>query len=100
MLLLVARGREILCRRSKLTRPGHSRYAHSKNAGPGTYARIRDFRPNGTSEQGSFPAQRRVLISRDSTITEGWADRARMEADREQPASEVLHPDAEGTKEA
>ena len=71
-----------------------------KNDGPGTYARIRHFRPNGTSEQGRFPAQSRILISRDSTITEGWANRGRMEADREQPASEVLHPDAEGTKEA
>ena len=39
-------------------------------------------------------------LSRDSTITEGWANRGRMEANRKQQACEVLRSDAEGTKEA
>jgi PadR family transcriptional regulator, regulatory protein PadR len=46
------------------------------------------FRPNAGS-----------LISCDSAITEGWANRWGMEANGKQQASEVLRCDAEGTKE-
>ena len=50
--------------------------------------------------RGGVPPQCRLVISRDSTITERWANRRRREAHRERPASEVLRSDGEGTQEA
>src|SRR5207302_9265654 len=99
MLLLVAKGKKVYARQAERSRPGHARYAHPKNVGAGAYAWIRDFRANRTDEQGRFPLECGLVISRHSTTREGRANRWRMEANREQQAGKVLHSDGEGTKE-
>ena len=58
-----------------------------------------DFRPNRADEQRRFSAQCGLVVSCYSTVREGWVNRGRMEANREQQACEVLRADAEGTKE-
>src|SRR5215470_718365 len=100
MFLLAAKGKKIYARQAERSRPGHSRHAHSKNLGSRTYAWLRDFRANRTDEQGRLPPQRGLIVSRHSTIREGRVNRRRMEANRKQPASQVLHSDSAGTKEA
>src|ERR1700741_2432537 len=99
MFLLVAKGKKVYARQAERTRPGHAGYAHPENVGAGTYPWIRDFRPNRANEQRCFSPQCRIAISCHSTVRAGWVNRRRMEANREQQASEVLRPDAEGAKE-
>src|SRR5205085_11281663 len=79
MFLLVARGKKVYARQAERSRPGHARYAHPKNVGPGAYAWIWDFRANRTDEQGRFPPECGLVISRHSTTREGRANRWRME---------------------
>src|SRR2546430_12565272 len=56
MLLLVARGKGFDARQAKRSRSGHSRYAHPKNVGPRTYARIdrKSTRLNSSHSQISY----------------------------------------------
>src|SRR6266480_670487 len=100
MFLLVAKGNKVYARQAERSRPGHARYAHPKNVGAGAYAWIRDFRANRTDEQGRFPPECGLVISRHSTTREGRDHRWRMETHRKQQAGKVLHSDGEGTKEA
>src|SRR6266576_7030601 len=100
MFLLVAKGNKVYAGQAERSRPGHARYAHPKNVGAGAYAWIWDFRANRTDEQGRFPPECGLVISRHSTTREGRANRWRMETHSKQQAGEVLHPDGEGAKEA
>src|SRR2546429_1549171 len=50
---------------------------YPKNVGAGAYAWIRDFRANRADEQGRFPPECGLVISRHSTTREGRANRDR-----------------------
>src|SRR6266566_1944109 len=79
MFLLVAKGNKVYARQAERSRPGHARYAHPKNVGAGAYAWIWDFRANRTDEQGRFPPECGLVISRHSTTREGRANRWRRD---------------------
>src|SRR5215475_6484855 len=100
MLHLDARGkRNSYAGKVKRSRSGDFGHACSEDPGAGIDAWIRYICPHRADEQGRFPAQCRLVISRDSAITEEWPDRWRMEAIGKQQASEVLRADSEGAKE-
>src|SRR6266513_5319163 len=99
MFLLVAKGNKVYARQAERSRPGHARYAHPKNVGAGAYAWIWDFRANRTDEQGRFPPECRLVISRHSTTREGRANRCRMEPHSKEQTGKVLHDDGEGKKD-
>src|SRR5580704_7721673 len=83
MLLLIARGKDLHAGQAERSRSGHAGYAHPKNVGSGTYPWIWDFRPNRADEQRCFSLECGLVISCHSTVREGWANRRRVEADRE-----------------